>query len=391
MTEADYSHSEAFLQWIWSNLHFQTDNLRTCRGDSIDIIAPGQLNGSDGPDFLHASIRMGGLRLHGAVEIHRRAEGWREHGHHKDTRYNSVILHVVYHNEDAPRALRSDGTSIPTLELAPVLPEALLPLVEKFEDRGRLPCRGHLHAISSRVFQQQLDKARKKYFEAKADALLKHYPPEAPPSKAWSNALSIGLFDALGIRFNRAPMRQLATKLLEQPPHRLPGLQRRALELAGFQRGQDPPLLLNWNRKGSRPANRPVNRIRQGCVLMHRLLKASPRDWLLADPAQSWRTLSSDIEGLGAQRRQVLYGTVWLPGLYLLGHLFAAQQLQKQSWAAWKSLRIDLPNSIIKQLDNTPLKPEIYRRDPAAVFQIKHYCRGRRCRECEVLKNVISS
>jgi hypothetical protein len=61
---------------------------------------PGRWNLQAGPDFQQAVITIAnGERCRGDIEIHRHASGWTAHQHHRDVRYNGVILHVCLWND----------------------------------------------------------------------------------------------------------------------------------------------------------------------------------------------------------------------------------------------------------------------------------------------------
>ena len=58
---------ESFLHFVWQFQHFDCQNLRTDLGLTLQIIDPGKLNLDQGPDFLHAHIRMDGMDFFGHV------------------------------------------------------------------------------------------------------------------------------------------------------------------------------------------------------------------------------------------------------------------------------------------------------------------------------------
>ena len=94
MLDSGFKYSENILQWIWKNLLFDSRELKTTKGNSISIYDQGEMNHSDGPDFLNAKLLIDGLEWHGAIELHLKSIGWKQHGHHLDDSYNKVVLHV---------------------------------------------------------------------------------------------------------------------------------------------------------------------------------------------------------------------------------------------------------------------------------------------------------
>jgi hypothetical protein len=91
--------NEKLLQYLWQFQYFNKTDLKTSRGENIEILYPGKLNNNQGPDFSEAQIRIDGTLMVGSVEIHLRTSQWMEHGHQDDTNYNNVILHVVFEND----------------------------------------------------------------------------------------------------------------------------------------------------------------------------------------------------------------------------------------------------------------------------------------------------
>lgn len=92
--------TESLLVRVWHSQILRDKELITAGGESFRVIYPGRTNSESGPDFHHAIIATGEGELRGDVELHVRSSGWQAHGHHRDPRYNGLILHVVmWHNQ----------------------------------------------------------------------------------------------------------------------------------------------------------------------------------------------------------------------------------------------------------------------------------------------------
>ena len=106
---------EDFLHHVWQFKKFDIANLKTTKGESIQILNSGQYLQLSGPDFFNAQLIIGNQKWAGNVEIHLKSSDWYVHNHEKDSNYDSVILHVVWEH-DVP-IFRKDNSEIPTLEL----------------------------------------------------------------------------------------------------------------------------------------------------------------------------------------------------------------------------------------------------------------------------------
>ena len=89
------------MQFVWQHRLGVDTNTLTADGRRVRIIDQGRLNTDAGPDFFNASVQIGDETWAGNVEIHVRASDWYRHHHDTDPAYDSVILHVVQH-DDAP-------------------------------------------------------------------------------------------------------------------------------------------------------------------------------------------------------------------------------------------------------------------------------------------------
>ena len=105
---------ESFIQNIWDQKLFDKVDFKGTRGEKIVLSKFGTLNTNAGPDFLDAAVEIDGIRLYGSIEMHTNTSDWDNHNHSSDPLYNSVILHVVWHNDVLK--LNNDF-SLPTIEL----------------------------------------------------------------------------------------------------------------------------------------------------------------------------------------------------------------------------------------------------------------------------------
>src|SRR4051812_7015096 len=107
---------ELALSVLWNEQRFD-GSLTTTDGRSVSIIHRGSWTHGFGPDFRDAMIALDGREiLTGSVEIHLKTREWREHGHHLDSRYDAVVLHVVL-DHDGSETRRADGGLVPVAVL----------------------------------------------------------------------------------------------------------------------------------------------------------------------------------------------------------------------------------------------------------------------------------
>jgi hypothetical protein len=107
--------SEELLHFIWKYRLYNSLNLKTSEGESVEVINPGLYNQHAGPDFFNAKIKIDNTLWVGNVEIHLKSSDWDLHGHASDHAYNNVILHVVA-QRDAD-VINASGNKVPGLEI----------------------------------------------------------------------------------------------------------------------------------------------------------------------------------------------------------------------------------------------------------------------------------
>jgi len=130
---------EAFVQYVWYKQLFTTLSLYTAQHHTLVILHPGQWSTLAGPDFFNAKVAIDGLLWVGNVEVHLQSSDWYRHHHEKDSRYDNVILHVVW-DYDIP-VFNSKGGEIPTLVVAHYVQKEAIQQSEKlFAPKSTINC-----------------------------------------------------------------------------------------------------------------------------------------------------------------------------------------------------------------------------------------------------------
>ena len=221
--------NEDFLQTIWKYQYFDKNSLETTTGERIEIKKIGFHNFHEGPDFLEAHIKIGKLEYHGHVEIHKYASEWNQHEHQADSRYNSVILHVVWqHDKDMPR---QDRTIIPTLELkGRVFLDVLRNYERLITKSSELLCADELPDIPDILKFSMIEKSLVERLEKKSILILNSL---SQTNNDWEETAYRWLFQCFGFKTNAIPMGKVGSSVPYKVLQRL-SFQQRSLEAILF-------------------------------------------------------------------------------------------------------------------------------------------------------------
>ena len=110
----------AFAAW-WGAGGASNQPLQTTDGRALLVRFPGRRGGPVGPDFRDAVIEIAGHSIGGDIELHLRAADWLAHGHHRDPRYDGVILHVVTQVSPTQHTPLCAGGTVPIVNVAALL------------------------------------------------------------------------------------------------------------------------------------------------------------------------------------------------------------------------------------------------------------------------------
>lgn len=104
---AEQAQSEQLMHYLWFGRHF-APTLATTTGKRVEVINTGRPNTHAGPDVFYAVVKIDDVTWAGNVEFHVCASDWWRHQHHVDHAYDSVILHVVLHDDDTVLTARGE-------------------------------------------------------------------------------------------------------------------------------------------------------------------------------------------------------------------------------------------------------------------------------------------
>lgn len=201
--------NESFLHYLWQYQYFDKTELLTTSGETVQVFNAGSRNPDAGPDFLEARLQVGGLQWIGSVEIHIDASGWYLHEHDRDESYDSVVLHVVWHN-DSP-VFRRDGSPMPTLEIAQRVDANLLVRFRELSNSiEEIPCSPSLPHVKPIVILNTLDRMLTQRLEERG-RFVKEFLTRNRGD--WEETTYQLLARNFGFRLNADPFLQLARAL----------------------------------------------------------------------------------------------------------------------------------------------------------------------------------
>ncbi|MEJ2005381.1 MAG: DUF2851 family protein [Cyclobacteriaceae bacterium] len=200
---------ERLLHFIWEYQYFDARNLYSDLGDKIQVLDPGNLNHDHGPDFLNAEILINKMRWKGHVELHTKPVFWQQHGHHRDPRYNNVILHVTW--EKGEKIFRQDNSILPTITLQSRTPTRILKRYHSLVNGlPAIPCESRLRTVSDMSILTALDMAIRDRYRQKAGVVLKLWRNN---TKDWEQTTFEWLARHFGFSINNDVFESLAASV----------------------------------------------------------------------------------------------------------------------------------------------------------------------------------
>lgn len=417
MTTVNPLFSEELLQHIWQFGLYNQHHLATIDGETLSVLHPGALNRNAGPDFTGARLRIGGMEWAGNVELHYRTSDWRRHGHHRNPRYDNVVLHVVFEH-DAPFG------AAPCLELQHRIPKLLLKRYRTLRDCAAfVPCAPLLHRVEAEVWDPWKNRLLEARLERKAGMLLKWLEQSR---FNWEEVCFRAVAQGFGMPVNTdaflclsfsMPFMLLARQ--RQHQHRLEAL---LFGQAGMLGGSftdaypqelqreylflqhkyklEPMAAHGWQWLRMRPSSFPTMRIACFASLLHnnphlfsRLLETEhlpeAENIFFVEPSAYWGhhyrfdVPSVHTAGIGKGTVQHLLINTVVPLLYLYGEYMGLPQYKQRALRFLRELPAE-NNRVLRGWAEEKVIPA-NAGDSQALLQLKQcYCDQKRCLECGV-------
>ncbi|MBC7261853.1 MAG: DUF2851 family protein [Chloroflexi bacterium] len=201
---------ERFLCQLWDEENLIGRRLCTVDGRSVEIVSRGTRNLDAGPDFRDATVVIDGQMCCGDIEIHPVAVDWYRHGHHRDPRYNNVVLHVVTMDASPEeRTTRQDGVEIPVLNLDQFLPK---PAEQLAEEGGTSTAPTAVDCALQRLSEAHILQVVEMAGDERLAIKCLRFQEERLVDD-WDQILYRGFAEALGYSKNQVPFRKLADRL----------------------------------------------------------------------------------------------------------------------------------------------------------------------------------
>lgn len=420
---------ESFLHFLWRWRRFDASDLYTTTGEPLEIVHPGEPNDHAGPDFFNARLRVGDTLWAGNVEMHVQSSEWLAHGHNQDEAYKTVILHVVW--KDDQLILRPDGTPLPCLALAGRVPLHVLQTYERLmEEQAWIPCASFFPAVPSIIRLNWLDRLLVERMEQKTAAIAQLLEES---ENHWESVFYRSLARNYGLKVNAEPFEALARSLPLQilGRHKNSMLQTEALLFgqAGMLEGEDfeeeyPRLLVQeyahlkrkynliplerryWKFARLRPANFPTIRIAQFAALIYQsvhlfskiLETTEVRDifnFFETAPDPYWQT-HYQLDKPSAKREktpgrdftELLIINTIAPFLFHYGKVKGEEIFQKRAFHFLEQLPAE-ENSIVEGWKTVGLVCKNAYQSQSAIHLKTRYCDPKRCLSCSIGNSIL--
>jgi hypothetical protein len=413
---------EDLLQYIWQFQYFNSSELLTSSGETIQIIHPGNHNNNQGPDFTSAKIKISKTLWAGNVELHINSSDWNLHDHSADSNFNNIILHVVWNHDTIIKDI--NGNDLPTFELKNRVSKLLL---EKYRELMKtshfIPCEGqvrHVNELTLTNWKQRLIAERLIVKSGKILSILNETNFHWEETFWWLIAANFGL--KVNSDYFQRIAKTLPVAILAKHKNRTLQIEALLFGQAGLLNSQfheKYPLMLQkefrfYQKKYKlkpldgelfflrmRPANFPTIRLAQLSMLIHEsehLFSKIKDAFSLKEVKQMLDVKANDYwhyhyifdqesdykeKTLGTQMiNNIIINTI-VPVLFAYG-IHHNEQLYKDKAIKWLDELSAEKNMITKGFENLDFSNKSAL-DSQALIQLKNeYCNNRLCLHCAI-------
>lgn len=413
---------EKLLQYAWQHRFWKSPTMTTSDGQKITILDPGWLNHNAGPDFFNAKIILDGKEWVGNIEVHIKASDWYRHGHHLDSAYNSVILHVV--DTDDMKVANAKGQILPQLVIK--CDSEVTALYNKLLTAGtlNLVCSDSIAGIPDIYINNWIDSLAYERIYNKSER-FSHYLKIT--GNDYEQALFIAVARALGFGRNNDIFERIAISI----PLKIIGRHsdspvtvesivfgqaqlipvdattpyiaelKREYDFMAHKFGLIPPNDINWNFGRIRPQNMPYRRLAalahmaaKGFRLLTPILEAKNIDELRNifrfELSGYWSTAISFTNARGAAPKAFsdsaidsLLINAAIPAIYTFGIMRDRHDVTERSLDLLRALPPE-NNSIVRTFTDAGIKCENAYTSQALIQLHRIYCENRKCLFCRI-------
>lgn len=416
---------EKFLYHLWKFKLFNTLNLKTTSGESIEILKPGNLQFDSGPDFFNAQIKINETLWAGNVEIDMYASDWVKHKHHKDTAYNKIILHVVY-EVDKPIS-----HNIPILEIKNYIHSSVL---KNYQDLTNelvsFPCHNEIAKVDTIVIDSWLERILTERLEKKTSEINIALQLN---KNNWEETFYHFMAKNFGFKTNALPFELLAKSIplsvLAKHKNNLQQIEAILFGMAGMLDSDctdDYFLSLKkeyhflkskfrltsidksiWKFLRLRPANFPTIRISQFATLIHnsthlfsRILEIKKpdelHDLLNVSASAYWnnhytfgKTSGTSTKDLGFNAINLIVINTIVPFLFLYGKTHSKMHYINRAFNFLENIAAE-KNYITKKYFAAGLHINTAWQSQAVIELYNNYCGYKKCLDCAVGLKILN-
>lgn len=414
---------EDLLCFVWQYRKIPI-SLQTITGEQVKIINPGIKNNDSGPDFFGAKIQIGETTWAGNIEIHIKSSDWQKHKHHKNSAYDSVILHVVY-EYDKP-TVDNIIEDIPTIELKQFINKEL---IDKYKDLinsiSWIPCEKNLNDVEQITIKPWLSRIMVERLEKKTDIIKEIL---AQNKMDWETSFFYWFSSCFGFKLNNEAFLMLAKSI---PFKTIMWHQNNLFQIEALLFGQAGLLRKNfkdeypkklkkeydflaekykltpldpkiWKFMRTRPGNFPTIRISQLAniltkikILLFEMINSSNYNklkiLLKTESSEYWKShynfekKSDNIKQkkLGSLGVDNLIINAIVPFIFLYGKFHDKEKIQNSAISILENIKPE-ENHIIKKWGNLGIKADNSLESQALIELFNSYCTNKKCLSCSI-------